>query len=103
VVVTEKGKSILIIFPFYPFSADEATASIDFATDEAIQSTIRTGFKDACVLTIAHRISSVIDYDRLLILAGGEIAEFDTPINLLRKDDSVFKVSLGGWIERAAT
>jgi ABC-type multidrug transport system fused ATPase/permease subunit len=79
--------------PLPCYSADEATASIDFATDEAIQSTIRTGFQDACVLTIAHRISSVIDYDRLLVLAGGEVAEFDTPINLLRKENSVFKVS----------
>ncbi len=42
-------------------------------------------------MTIAHRISSVIDYDRLLVLDQGEVAEFDTPIELLRKDSGIFK------------
>ncbi|OWZ59696.1 ATP-binding cassette transporter [Cryptococcus neoformans c45] len=70
---------------------DEATASVDFATDEAIQAAIRSEFRDSTLLTIAHRLSSVIDYDRLLVLSDGEVAEFDTPINLLRKDGSLFK------------
>ncbi|WWD20615.1 hypothetical protein CI109_105091 [Kwoniella shandongensis] len=70
---------------------DEATASVDFATDEAIQTAIRSEFKSSTLLTIAHRLSSVIDYDRLLVLSDGRIAEFDTPINLLRKDGSLFK------------
>ncbi|TYJ55637.1 hypothetical protein B9479_003669 [Cryptococcus floricola] len=74
---------------------DEATASVDFATDEAIQTAIRSEFKQSTLITIAHRLSSVIDYDRLLVLSDGSIAEFDTPIhhlqNLLRKDDSLFK------------
>ncbi|KIR42549.1 ATP-binding cassette transporter [Cryptococcus deuterogattii 99/473] len=70
---------------------DEATASVDFATDEAIQAAIRSEFKDSTLLTIAHRLSSVIDYDRLLVLSDGAVAEFDTPINLLRKDGSLFK------------
>lgn len=59
---------------------DEATASVDFATDEAIQAAIRTEFKSSTLLTIAHRLSSVIDYDRLLVLSDGKVAEFDTPI-----------------------
>ena len=59
---------------------DEATASVDFATDEAIQKAIRSEFKSSTLLTIAHRLSSVIDYDRLLVLADGKVAEFDTPI-----------------------
>jgi energy-coupling factor transporter ATP-binding protein EcfA2 len=59
---------------------DEATASVDFATDEAIQSAIRSEFKSSTLLTIAHRLSSVIDYDRLLVLSDGKVAEFDTPI-----------------------
>lgn len=70
---------------------DEATASVDFATDEAIQRAIRTEFKSSTLLTIAHRLSSVIDYDRLLVLADGQIKEFDTPINLLKQDGSLFK------------
>jgi energy-coupling factor transporter ATP-binding protein EcfA2 len=59
---------------------DEATASVDFATDEAIQTAIRSEFKSSTLLTIAHRLSSVIDYDRLLVLSDGKVAEFDTPI-----------------------
>jgi ABC-type multidrug transport system fused ATPase/permease subunit len=59
---------------------DEATASVDFATDEAIQRAIRSEFGGSTLITIAHRLSSVIDYDRLLVLADGKVAEFDTPI-----------------------
>ncbi|WOO78778.1 ATP-dependent bile acid permease [Vanrija pseudolonga] len=70
---------------------DEATASVDFATDEALQAAIRSEFKESTLITIAHRLSSVIDYDRLLVLADGGVAEFDTPINLLRQDTSLFK------------
>lgn len=70
---------------------DEATASVDFATDEAIQQAIRTEFKSSTLLTIAHRLSSVIDYDRLLVLSDGGVAEFDTPANLLRKEGGLFK------------
>jgi hypothetical protein len=53
---------------------DEATASVDFATDEAIQKAIRTEFKSSTLLTIAHRLSSVIDYDRLLVLSDGHVS-----------------------------
>lgn len=59
---------------------DEATASVDFATDEAIQTAIRSEFKESTLVTIAHRLSSVIDYDRLLVLADGTVGEFDTPM-----------------------
>ena len=52
---------------------DEATASVDFATDEAIQKAIRAEFKSSTLLTIAHRLSSVIDYDRLLVLSDGKV------------------------------
>ena len=63
---------------------DEATATVDGGTDKLIQSTIRTTFHDCTVLTVAHRIDTVIDFDRVMILrTGGHIAEFGTPISLL--------------------
>jgi len=65
---------------------DEATSSIDFETDRKIQTTIREEFNSSLLVTIAHRINSVIDYDRLIILDQGKIAQFDTPYNLIRTE-----------------
>ncbi|XP_010893754.2 canalicular multispecific organic anion transporter 2 isoform X1 [Esox lucius] len=64
---------------------DEATAAIDLETDDLIQSTIRTQFEDCTVFTIAHRLNTIMDYTRVLVLDKGKIAEFDTPTNLLSK------------------
>ncbi|XP_071968860.1 ATP-binding cassette sub-family C member 3 isoform X2 [Engystomops pustulosus] len=62
---------------------DEATAAIDLETDDLIQMTIRTQFEDCTVLTIAHRLNTIMDYTRVLVLDKGQIAEFDTPTNLI--------------------
>ncbi|KAG8445986.1 hypothetical protein GDO86_013747 [Hymenochirus boettgeri] len=62
---------------------DEATAAIDLETDDLIQGTIRTQFEDCTVLTIAHRLNTIMDYTRVLVLDKGNIAEFDTPSNLI--------------------
>ncbi|KAJ7415101.1 Canalicular multispecific organic anion transporter 2 [Pitangus sulphuratus] len=62
---------------------DEATAAIDLETDDLIQMTIRTQFEDCTVLTIAHRLNTIMDYTRVLVLDNGTIAEFDTPANLI--------------------
>uniref|UniRef100_W5LA76 ATP binding cassette subfamily C member 3 n=1 Tax=Astyanax mexicanus TaxID=7994 RepID=W5LA76_ASTMX len=62
---------------------DEATAAIDLETDDLIQSTIRTQFEDCTVFTIAHRLNTIMDYTRILVLDKGQIAEFDTPVNLI--------------------
>uniref|UniRef100_UPI0037E7E5A5 ATP-binding cassette sub-family C member 3 n=1 Tax=Semicossyphus pulcher TaxID=241346 RepID=UPI0037E7E5A5 len=62
---------------------DEATAAIDLETDDLIQSTIRIQFEDCTVFTIAHRLNTIMDYTRVLVLDKGQIAEFDTPTNLL--------------------
>jgi len=70
---------------------DEATSSIDYATDAKIQSTIREEFKNSLLLTVAHRLRTVIDYDRLIVLDNGRIVEFDTPLNLIRKEGGVFR------------
>ncbi|CAM6097000.1 unnamed protein product [Calypogeia fissa] len=69
---------------------DEATAAVDGETDQLIQKTMKTVFQDCTVMTIAHRIDTVIDCDRVLVLAkGGRIAEFDSPLNLLKHAEQV--------------
>ncbi|XP_028401657.1 multidrug resistance-associated protein 1-like [Dendronephthya gigantea] len=62
---------------------DEATAAVDLETDELIQQTIRTEFADCTVLTIAHRLNTIMDYTRVMVLSDGKIVEFDSPSNLL--------------------
>ncbi|KAL8101971.1 ABC transporter C family member 5-like [Apium graveolens] len=69
---------------------DEATASVDSATDNLIQKIIRTEFSDSTVCTIAHRIPTVIDSDLVLVLSDGRVAEFDTPARLLEDKSSMF-------------
>jgi ATP-binding cassette subfamily C (CFTR/MRP) protein 4 len=64
---------------------DEATASIDNTTDALIQTMVRESFADATVLTIAHRLNTIMDSDRVLVLDDGRIAEFDSPHVLLEK------------------
>lgn len=69
---------------------DEATAAVDVATDVLIQKTIRDEFKSCTMLIIAHRLNTIIDSDRVLVMDGGEVVEFDSPQNLLANEDSKF-------------
>ncbi|GBE83948.1 hypothetical protein SCP_0510070 [Sparassis crispa] len=69
---------------------DEATASVDYATDELIGKTIRQEFADSTILTIAHRLRTVIDYDKIMLPEEGRIVEFDKPAVLLADPDSKF-------------
>ncbi|XP_067225109.1 ATP-binding cassette sub-family C member 3 isoform X2 [Chanodichthys erythropterus] len=69
---------------------DEATAAVDLETDDLIQSTIRTQFEDCTVFTIAHRLNTIMDYTRVLVLDKGQIAEFDTPGNLIAQKGIFF-------------
>lgn len=69
---------------------DEATANIDLETDSLVQKCIRNDFAKCTILTIAHRLNTVIDYDRILVLDAGQVMEFDTPSNLLENPNSYF-------------
>ena len=63
---------------------DEATSNVDTASDALIQETVRAAFADCTVLTIANRLHSILDSDRILVLEDGRVKEFDTPENLLQ-------------------
>ncbi|KAI5970206.1 YCF1 [Candida margitis] len=80
---------------------DEATAAVDVETDQILQQTIRTEFKDKTIITIAHRLNTILDSDRILVLEKGQVAEFDKPQELLKNKDSLFYslCKQGGFIE----
>lgn len=78
---------------------DEATANTDPATDELIQATIRNVFRDCTILTIAHRINTIIDADRILVMDAGEAKEFDTPKGLLANSNSIFSSMVDAYGE----
>ncbi|XP_070188571.1 multidrug resistance-associated protein 1-like [Littorina saxatilis] len=69
---------------------DEATAAVDMETDDLIQTTIRQAFNDCTILTIAHRINTVMDYDRILVLDSGRMVECDSPSSLLADPSTAF-------------
>nr|XP_056718111.1 ATP-binding cassette sub-family C member 4 [Euleptes europaea] len=77
-----KKNKILII--------DEATANVDPRTDELIQKTIREKFAQCTVLTIAHRLNTIIDSDKIMVLDSGRLKEFDEPYILLQEPESLF-------------
>ncbi|KAG8270389.1 Multidrug resistance-associated protein 4 [Homalodisca vitripennis] len=69
---------------------DEATANVDPQTDALIQSTIRHRFAHCTVLTVAHRLNTIIDSDRVLVMDAGSVVEFDHPHELLSHQDGLF-------------
>ncbi|KAF4618966.1 hypothetical protein D9613_010076 [Agrocybe pediades] len=72
---------------------DEATSAIDYQTDAVIQETLRTRLSpDTTVLTIAHRLQTVMDADKIMVLDNGRIVEFDSPRVLLQKDNGAFRL-----------
>ncbi|PRQ60308.1 putative xenobiotic-transporting ATPase [Rosa chinensis] len=69
---------------------DEATASIDNATDTILQKTIRTEFESCTVITVAHRIPTVMDCTMVLAISDGKIVEYDEPMRLMKREGSLF-------------
>ena len=83
---------------------DEATANVDMETDALIQETIKEKFSECTVVTIAHRLDTIIKSDRILVLSQGEIVEYDHPHVLLMKEEGYFSgiVAVTGKEKEAA-
>ncbi|RHY66749.1 hypothetical protein DYB34_005380 [Aphanomyces astaci] len=81
---------------------DEATAAIDHATDQVLQKVIREEFKHSTVLTIAHRLDTVLDYNRIFVLEQGELVQCDTPAALAALGSGIFfdMITEGGYADR---
>jgi len=79
---------------------DEATANVDYETDLLIQQAIHQEFANSTVITVAHRINTILSYDKVMVLSQGEIIEYDSPYNLLQDPNSVFSslASHGGVV-----
>ena len=88
-----KQTHVLFIFVYFCFVLSlvcQATSAVDPATDQLIQNTIREVFSNNTILTIAHRIDTILDYDKILIMDQGNVLEYDTVDNLLNDKDSKF-------------
>ena len=70
---------------------DEATAAVDPETDDLIQLAIRKEFRDSTVLTIAHRLHTIMDSDKIVVLDKGKVVEVDSPMLLLKNHNSIFR------------
>ena len=84
---------------------DEATAAVDVETDAMLQTTLRSSiFSDRTIITIAHRINTILDSDRIVVLQQGKVAEFDTPRELIRKKGLFYElVKEAGLLENGTT
>ena len=69
---------------------DEATSNIDINIEIAIQKALNILLENSTVITVAHRIKTIINYDKILVLEGCEVKEFDSPSNLIKNEDSLF-------------
>eukprot|EP00986_Skeletonema_menzelii_P000250 scaffold67_cov155-Skeletonema_menzelii.AAC.24 len=81
---------------------DEATANIDGETDSFIQKMLRTRFRSTTLLTIAHRLDTIMDYDKILVMADGKLAEFGSPVELI-EENGLFRELVDATGEGAAS
>jgi len=79
---------------------DEATANIDIETEQTIQKLIHEEFKDCTMLTIAHRLQTIIKSDRVMVMSFGKVAEYDSPANLMKNPKSHFTKLINGISEQ---
>lgn len=70
---------------------DEATSSVDYETDAKIQKTISTEFNDCTILCIAHRLNTILNYDKIAVMNAGEVVEYDHPKTLFMNENGVFR------------
>src|SRR3954466_11964366 len=70
---------------------DEATSAVDKKTDRFIQGSIREEFKDCTLLVIAHRLSTVADFDKILVMGDGRVVEYDSPRVLINKEGGMLR------------
>jgi ABC-type multidrug transport system fused ATPase/permease subunit len=80
-----------ILKPSKILFVDEATANVDKKTDELIQKVLRTKLRDRTVIAIAHRLNTIIDYDRIVVMSERKVAEVGTPVELFRISGGIFK------------
>ena len=73
------------------FLPRQATSNVDLETDRKIQTTLREAFPGCTVLTIAHRVNTIMDSDKILVMSDGYAKEFDAPQALLANEDSLFR------------
>jgi ABC-type multidrug transport system fused ATPase/permease subunit len=81
---------------------DEATSSVDWNTDRLIQETVRERFNKSTVLIIAHRLNTIIDTDKVMVLSKGELLQFGTPAELLREKTGYFAKMVAEYGEAVA-
>ena len=67
---------------------DEATANIDHQTDGIIQNIIMQEFNESTIITIAHRLNTIIQYDKIVFMVEGKVAEVGSPVELLNRDSN---------------
>ena len=106
VVLDEATGTPILAFPCVIHSVEDQTprlASVDYVTERAIQATLRDSFATRTVLCVAHRLRTILAYDRVCVCDDGRVVELDTPLNLFAKTDGIFRgmCDRGGIDEKA--